>query len=791
MQQRVWQISRAMGVAGWDAEILLVDPSGNAHVSEADFQPTIPVYSNLATALREASAPQVGIVEAGARLTETIWESLQTLDPETVRVAFTVEPVSSRSKRVWLWMVAVVTRLLLRTRKNEYVAGISLFRGNQIRHFLDQLPGRSPNEDVIRLLALTRQQGQHACEQITFSRGKPMTLENGILMPAMPELPKSKLIRRSIARLLRFWFTELMFPVDQCQVSAPKPKKKKNEIGLVGLLVVLAIGLLFSGIGFPLLEPDEARNAQLALNIHSTGNWSDLVLRGEHYYDKPPLQLWAIAASHQVFGPSPWSTRFPVAFASFLTVMLTYFVGRRLVGFRAAWTGALCLLLTIGFLLISRYVTMDASLTTAVTATVLFGLLSIRGLGGRMIFSQRYAVCTSIAVGVGVMLKGPLIVVLCLPPLLLATWFCRPDVDDGRKRSRRSSIKVRLLCYVLPALLVAAPWYVWSSITQPEFLHHFVWKHNVVRFVDGFNHQQPFYFYVLGIFVFMFPVSYLFPSLIKFLVSRNQKHQRFRSREVGVIALVVIWMFVFFSMSTSKLATYIVPTFPLICLMLGVFIEQRITLRFDDSKTFLKQLVFRAPWELPAWTAVLAGVAIVAFEVSLMQTMPYVIISCVLGILVWFGRGYLIPRRERRANWIAFACMAGILAVLGAQVVFPAIAQKRSDQQAVQDMLAEMREATTADVKVVFVGRDPFAASMTLDTSQVVSFREDEIDAAARFVEQQNQAIMVASREPLENLKNVLTKDVSIKRSSHGRHVFTTNNDSHAVRATRGPSLRR
>ena len=242
---------------------------------------------------------------------------------------------------------------------------------------------------------------------------------------------------------------------------SPKKIRWPKQLAVVSVLMLIAVFCLFHCLGFALFEPDEARNAQLALNVVESGQWLSLTLNQEPYWDKPPFQIWAIAASYQTFGVNQFSTRLPGAIAALLTVLMTVMLGKRLVGFRAAALGTFLLLITAGFLFTGRYVTMDAALTASTTATLLLGFLAIRD---RM--SKPIAVAAGIACGIGVMTKGPVALVLCLPPLIAANWLLA-------KQPGRSKTRNRWAWFIVPAFLVAAPWFIATSVVHPDFLSYF------------------------------------------------------------------------------------------------------------------------------------------------------------------------------------------------------------------------------------------------------------------------------------------------------------------------------
>ena len=161
-------------------------------------------------------------------------------------------------------------------------------------------------------------------------------------------------VRAAWKRAIRFWFNCLLFPKHSVQVASPKPKKKVRRLATLGILAI-AGWVLFGNLGYPLFEPIETRNAQLALSLIENRESSALNLHDGYYWSQPPLQTWAIAASYKIFGASAWATRFPIALASMLTVLATFLLGRRMVGFRAAAFGSLFLLMSIGFAAVSRY----------------------------------------------------------------------------------------------------------------------------------------------------------------------------------------------------------------------------------------------------------------------------------------------------------------------------------------------------------------------------------------------------------------------------------------------------
>src|SRR5512137_2790801 len=96
---------------------------------------------------------------------------------------------------------------------------------------------------------------------------------------------------------------------------------------LLILIVFLGLWLRWSLNGVWRLGPDEALYSTWARNIASgTDPW----LAQTPGVDKPPLLMYAIALSMNIYGYYEFASRFPNIIASTITILLTYLFARRL-----------------------------------------------------------------------------------------------------------------------------------------------------------------------------------------------------------------------------------------------------------------------------------------------------------------------------------------------------------------------------------------------------------------------------------------------------------------------------
>lgn len=359
-------------------------------------------------------------------------------------------------------------------------------------------------------------------------------------------------------------------------------------------LLIVPGALLYPCLSFHLFEPDEGRYAEIPREMLERGDWVVPRLLGEPYLDKPPLFYWLVMGSFRVFGPEIWSARLIPALAIHGCILATYWLGRRSLGERAAFWGALALCLSPGFLSMGRLLILDGLLALCVTVALLAGFEAIRSTTLR----RGWWVVSAIACALGMLTKGPIALILVLPPLLGHRFLTR----SGCRLSWRA-----LFAYAAIVLAVLLPWSLAIALREPRFAAYFLWQHNVVRFLSPFDHIRPIWFYLPILLGGLLPLSLLLLPLVRFLLSGRDADAERRSPELGFMLLAAGWCLFFFSLSGSKLPTYILPAFPPLALALGYYLVG-------------------SRWHRPAWLAPpLIG------AVALLAVVHY-------GLIPWYAR---------------------------------------------------------------------------------------------------------------------------------------------------------
>lgn len=374
-------------------------------------------------------------------------------------------------------------------------------------------------------------------------------MDDGMLHHVRPALPS-----RGVAAWLPFLWSRVLFPGTDARTQ---PARTRSLL----ILLFLPGVLLYGCLSFHLFEPDEGRYAEIPREMLARGEWIVPYLQAEPYLDKPPLLYWLVRLSYMLFGVHDWAARLVPAMAVHLTILISYLIGRRSLGERAAFWGALLLSLAPGFVSIGRLLILDGLLTLWVGLSVLATWEAVRGPALRW----NWWLLAAVACGLGVLTKGPVALLLMAPPV----WATR-RLAGTPFVLRRSGITV----FALVVLAIALPWYVAICVKLPAFARYFLWEHNVVRFLSPFDHQRPIWFYGPVLLGGLLPATILLPWFLRFLLSGDPATATRRSPSLGFMLLAGGWCVLFFSLSGCKLPTYILPAFPPLALALGYFLTQ-------------------------------------------------------------------------------------------------------------------------------------------------------------------------------------------------------------------------
>lgn len=351
----------------------------------------------------------------------------------------------------------------------------------------------------------------------------------------------------------------------------PLTKLFKTEINISPARLSLLAGLSLVGLGLALYLPTmlklpltraEAMYALIPKEMLDSGQWLTPTLNGTRYLDKPPLLYWLNLLAYHLFGVTAWTARLPTLGIALGEVWLTFLVGRRLLGNRAAWLGGFALLTSIGFFSLHMELLTDHLITLFLVGALYF-LLRWREspiLGWALAFH----LCL---VG-GVFSKGLIGLVF---PLLIAG-----GLALQLKETRLKSLFFHPWGLLLLGALTLS-WFGFQEWNNPGFFRHHIINEHVLRFLGRRQPPDISPFTVRDFYIFagmwLLPWSVLLPeALYRFWGATRP------GGEVGPGGrLLLIWAVVvlgFFTLSAMRIEYYSLPALPALALICGWRLER-------------------------------------------------------------------------------------------------------------------------------------------------------------------------------------------------------------------------
>ena len=311
-----------------------------------------------------------------------------------------------------------------------------------------------------------------------------------------------------------------------------------------------------------LINPDEGRYSEIPREMVTTGDWLTPRLNGIKYFEKPALQYWATAATFTVFGEHHWTARLWPALTGFLGVLFTAFATARLFGPQAGLIAGAVLAGSVLWNVIGHVNTLDMGVSFFLAAAVFALCLGQRdeaSLREDSRESRRWQDASWALLALAILSKG--LIGLVLPAatvILYALW----------QRDWGFILRIRPIRGLLILLAITAPWFIAVSLANPEFAHFFFIHEHFQRFLTkAHGRYQPMWYFVPILLLGMLPwLGSLLPGLAAGF--RREAGRRFQARRFLLVWAVLV--FVFFSASSSKLASYVLPIFPALAALIGL-----------------------------------------------------------------------------------------------------------------------------------------------------------------------------------------------------------------------------
>jgi 4-amino-4-deoxy-L-arabinose transferase-like glycosyltransferase len=503
------------------------------------------------------------------------------------------------------------------------------------------------------------------------------------------------------------------------------------------LVAIISIFIVFLNLGgVPLLDNDEPVYAETPKEMFIFNDFVSPRIYGEYWYDKPPMYYWLVVASYKLFGMNEFAARFPSASLAVICTLVVYLAGRRLFNERAGMAGALVLVTSIEFFYVGK---------AAVTDMTLLLFLSIALLS----FIEKKYYIAYIFAGLATITKGP--IGLLFPGGIVFVYLL---LSHNWSQLKTMKIPLGILLYAI----VAAPWfYSMYTIHGSIFIDTFIGFHNITRFTSPEHPEGVLWYYYIPVLILgFFPWTAIMLQSIWASLTRSKAN-------FSVLLFLNIWaifIFAFFTMSQTKLVTYILPMYPPLAMIVGWYIDQLWTSRNKVRST--------------SW-AIALGILAVVFVGGMfvgLKTMPMlqngIYLSAAIFVAMASAAAYFIWNKEvGRAFWIQIIAMTMFSVVLVC-VLFPLAAPNFTSKNLAKEFTNQYDGTSPVYVvKYLHPGftfyTNVYGAELKNDQELITSIQESK---RAYFVIRQSEYDRLTNkdRQSLNVISNIDDKVLLLKK---------------------------
>jgi len=438
-----------------------------------------------------------------------------------------------------------------------------------------------------------------------------------------------------------------------------KGRMKKTIVALIGLYLLLYILPLGAR---PLFIPDEVRYFEIPREMIASGDWVVPRLNGIRYFEKPVFGYWINALSMTVFGQNAFAVRFSSALSVAISALAVFFLCRRFSGNRSVGILASAILLTSLLVLgVGTFSVLDSLVSMLLTvALAAFFYAYTAGSGSQ---SRRLLWIAGGLCGMAFLTKGFL--AFAVPVAVIVPFM----IWERRFKTLLSTAWIP----VTAAVLVSLPWSLMIHFREGDFWRYFFWVEHIERFFssNGGQHPEPIWYYLPLIFAGALPWSVLWPAAVQGL--------RKMDRSDALIQFAACWLlfpFLFFSLSSGKLITYLLPCFPPLAILTAVGLLNF----FQAGKT---RLFTSGAFLLGAVVAVIAAAVAVNQATGFAGIRPFgpsetwKWVSGCAGLGLWAAMALSSARARTVAGRLGWFAVAPFLLFIVAHFIMPDMTLER------------------------------------------------------------------------------------------------------------------
>lgn len=423
-----------------------------------------------------------------------------------------------------------------------------------------------------------------------------------------------------------------------------------RKIPLALLFAVFVVLYLLPLAMRPLFIPDETRYAEIPREMVKSGDWVVPRINGLRYFEKPVMGYWLTAASITAFGENNFSVRLSTALSTGLVAFLIFFLCNNCLGRQSSLPelAALAYLTSLGVVVLGNVAVLDTPLTMFLTATLVsfFVATEQKSSSSR---ERGFLFVAGVFAGCAFLTKGFL--AFAVPVLTAGPYL----ILQGRWKDT-----LRMLFLpIIGAVLVSLPWAILIHQREPDFWNYFFWYEHVHRFLsDTAQHKEPFWYFLAALPALFFPWILFLPAAIIGLWNKQWSV----NPEKRLFLFCLCWFsfpFLFFSASSGKLITYLLPCIPPLTILFALGLHHKL---FNENKKTVQFGIATAALIISLILLFTAGLYFYSPEkLQLFQSVwKWILLGNSLAIMLFLLIG-AFRSRENRVKIILFALSFSLL----------------------------------------------------------------------------------------------------------------------------------
>lgn len=307
------------------------------------------------------------------------------------------------------------------------------------------------------------------------------------------------------------------------------------------LLLVTGIVFFIPFLGYVhLFDWDEINFAESSREMLATGNYFQVQVNYEPFWEKPPLFMWLQVICMKTFGVNEFAARFPNALFGILTLITLFIIGKKLHSKTFGWIWSMTYFGAFLPFLYYKSGIIDPVFNFFIFFSIYFLIKNINETIPKK--KLWFAFLAGGVNGLAIITKGPVGLLFLLLTFLAYVFI------------KKFKVKVRfndILIFALGTILTTFSWYGYETITNsPWFLVEFI-KYQIELFSEPVaGHEQPFYYHFVVVLFGCFPMSIL-------AIGAFQKNQSSDNLDFRLWMKCLFWVvLILFSIVKTKIVHY-------------------------------------------------------------------------------------------------------------------------------------------------------------------------------------------------------------------------------------------